>query len=85
MKKSIVIVFTAMLVLSLTAISYAKYVSGFKVVDVVENQVTIQKGNSDPIAVEVDKNTYKIGDKVRYDAKKLKIKASKPKKGVEGC
>ncbi len=85
MKKSTIILVAALFVLSMVSLGHAKYVKGFKVVDVAENQVTIQKGNDDPVAVKVKKVKYKIGEEVRYDAEKLKIRPSKLRKAYGGC
>ena len=85
MKRSMVLVIAAMCFLGMASLSQAKYVSGFKVIEVVENQVTIQKGSDDPITVPVKKKNYNVGDKVKYDADRQKVRAAKPKQGVEGC
>ena len=84
MKKSTFIAVAAVLILGLATIGHAKYVSGFKVVEVAEKQVTIQKGDDDPVVVEVKKNKYKVGDEVKYDADRLKIRAVQTKP-LEGC
>jgi hypothetical protein len=82
MRKNTVIALAAALVLSLASFSYAKYVSGYKVVGVSEQQVTIQKGAETPIDVQVKKAKFKVGDNVLYDEEQMKLKL---KKGYEGC
>jgi len=84
MKKSTVIAVAAVLILGLASFGHAKYVSGFTIVEVAEKQVTIQKGGDDPVVVQVKKDTYKVGDNVRYDEKKMKIKPA-AKQQLEGC
>lgn len=79
MKKKMIVVVTA-LVLALASFSYAKYVSGFKVVEVAGQQVTIQKGEEKPVMVTVKNGSYQVGDKVLYDADKVRVK-----KEFEGC
>ena len=86
MKKSTVVIVAVALVMGLTSFSYAKYVTGFKVVEVLEDQVTIQKGDGDPVKVTVKKaKKYKVGDKVKYNEEKLKIRQTKVKKALMGC
>ena len=84
MKKTTVVAVAAVLIMGPASFSHAKYESGFEVVEVGENQVTIQKEGSDPVVVEVKKDGYKIGDKVKYDADRLRIKPAK-KQQFEGC
>lgn len=79
MKKKMIVVVTA-LVLALASFSYAKFVSGFKVVEVEGKQVTIQKGEEKPVMVTIKNGRYQVGDKVLYDADKVRVK-----KELEGC
>lgn len=85
MKKYFVFAVALILVLALASFSYAKYVFGYKVVEVSEDQVIIQRGNGDPITVTVKKGKYKVGDKVKYDAEKAKLKPVEISKPFEGC
>lgn len=80
MKKNTVIALTTALVLGLASFSYAGYVKGFEVVGVSEDQVSIQKGKAEPVQVPAGKKKFKVGDKVSFDAKKLKLR-----KVIEGC
>lgn len=84
MKKSTIIAVAAVLILGLATFGHAKYVSGFKIVEVAEKQVTIQKGDEDPVVVQVKKDGYKVGEKVKFDAQRMKIKQA-PKQPLEGC
>jgi hypothetical protein len=79
MKKKMIVVVTA-LVLALASFSFAKYLPGFKVVEVEGEQVTIQKGEEKPVMVMVKNGRYQVGDKVLYDAD-----TSRVKKELEGC
>ncbi|MEJ2690442.1 MAG: hypothetical protein P8130_10920 [Deltaproteobacteria bacterium] len=83
MQKIKVILLTAALVLGLSSVSFAGYVGGFKVVGVTESQVTIQKGQEKPVQVKVDHKRYRVGEKVKYDAEKGKLR-KEPRK-LEGC
>jgi len=85
MRKNMVLAVTIALVMGLTQVGYAKYVSGFKVVEVTETQVVIQKDNEEPIKVEIKDGKFKVGDQVKYDAEKLNVKEVKAKKAIEGC
>lgn len=85
MRKNTVLAVTIALVMGLTQVGYARYVSGFKVVEVTETQVVIQKGNDEPIKVEIKDGKFKVGDQVKYDAENLKVKTVKPQKAIDGC
>lgn len=87
MKKRTIIALTAAFIFGLVSYSYAKYVSGFTVVDVADKQVTIQKGEEAPVMVNVKKaGKYNVGDKVKFDAGKMKVRKAKPKADYEmGC
>ena len=84
MKRKIVIAVVA-LVFGLASFSYAKYVKGYKVVEIMDKEVTIQKGEESPVMVTVRKaSKYKIGDKVKYNADRLKIRKATPKNDYKG-
>ena len=83
MKKNKMILLTAAFVLALSSLAYAGYTKGFVVVGVSEDQVTIQKGEEKPIQVQVGKKTYHVGDKVKFDAEKGKMK--RERRALEGC
>lgn len=85
MKRKKMIAVVTVLVLALASFGYAKYVSGFKVVEVSGDQVTVQKGEENPIVVTGKSSGYKVGDEVQYDAEKQRLKAAKSKKPLEGC
>ena len=74
MKTSKRIALTAVFLLALATISYAGYVKGYKVVGVVDGQVTIQKGQAEPVQIQVGNKKFVIGDKVDYDAQKGKLR-----------
>lgn len=80
MKRKMMIAVVAALVLALASFSYAKYVSGFKVVEVSGQQVTIQRGEEKPVMVTVKNGGYQVGNKVEYDADKVRVR-----KVPEGC
>jgi hypothetical protein len=81
MTKRTTIALAAALVLALASFSYAKYVSGYKVVEVAGQQVTIQKDNEEPVIVQVGKGKFKAGEAITFDADKKKIK----KEYAGGC
>jgi len=83
MKKNIVIPLTAAFVLGLSSLVYAGYEKGYVVVGTSENQVTIQKGQEEPIQVPADMKRYRVGDKVKFDAEKGKLR--KERRPLEGC
>ena len=83
MKKSKVIILTAAFVLGLSSLVYAGYTKGFVVTGVTEDQVTIQKGEDKPIQVQVGSKKYHVGDKVKFDAEKGKLR--RERKALEGC
>ena len=83
MKKNKVILLTAAFVLGLSSLVYAGYMKGFEVVGESEGQVTIQKGQEEPIHVQVGKKKFRVGEKVKYDAEKAKLK--RERRALEGC
>jgi len=83
--KKCTVVLVAALILGLASVTHAKYETGYKIVEVADNQVTIRKGNSEPIEVMVKKNGYEVGDEVKYDAGKQKIRRSDSRKELAGC
>ncbi|MDH3348516.1 MAG: hypothetical protein OEM02_10530 [Desulfobulbaceae bacterium] len=73
------------LTLGLTQIVYAGYVAGFKVIEVGDSQMVIQKDDAEPITLKLKNKKFKIGDKVKYDAKKLKVRKDRKSQPLEGC
>jgi len=85
MGKKTAIALLTVFVLSLTSISYAGYLKGFKVVGVSNGQVTIQKGDAEPIQVTEVRGKFNAGELVKYDAEKHKIKKAVVRKAIAGC
>ena len=83
MSKNKVILLAAAFVLGLSSLAYAGYTKGFVVVGVTDDQVTIQKADEKPIQVPADVRRYRVGDKVKFDAEKGKLR--KERKKLEGC
>lgn len=83
MKINKVVILTAAFVLGLSTLVYAGYTKGFVVVGVTGNQVTIQKGQEKPIQIQVDNKKYRVGEKVKYDAEKGKLRMER--RPLEGC
>lgn len=80
MKTSKMVGLVAALLLGLASVTYAGFIVGFKVVGVTDGQVTIQKGQAEPIQVQVGNKKFAIGDKVEFDAQKGKVRRTE-----EGC
>jgi len=83
--KNSVIALVIGLTLGLTQIVYAGYVGGFKVTEVGDSQMVIQKDDAEPITLKIKNKKFKVGDKVKYDAKKLKVRKDRKSKPLEGC
>ena len=80
MKTSKMIAMITALLLGLASLCYAGFVTGFKVVGVTDDQVTIQKGEAEPVKIQTAGKKFAVGDKVSFDAKKQKVI-----KEPEGC
>jgi len=85
MKKRMILALTAALLLGFTQAGYAEYISGFKVVEVTTEQVVIQKGDAEPVKVMITNEKFKVGDKVKFDAAKNKVKKIRKLIKDEGC
>jgi|GEM_PF-2544351 len=85
MKKNTIIAILTAMILGLASLSYAGYAKGFKVIAVKDGQVTIQKGESEPVEVAGVDGKFKVGDQVKYDADDQKIRKEKVRRAIEGC
>ena len=82
MKKISVILAAVLLTLALCGTIYAKYIKGFVVVNKTENTVIIKDKNDVEISVKTKPSKFKIGDEVKYDEKRNKLR---PDVEPEGC
>lgn len=72
MKTCKMIALSTALLLSIASLSYAGYVTGFKVIGVTGDQVTIQKDKAEPIKVQTN-TKFVVGEEVSFDAKKQRV------------
>ena len=85
MRKNTVFAVAVVMVLGLSQVAYAKYVSGFKVIKVTETQVVIQKGEAEPVTVEVKSGKLEVDDEVKYDAEEQKVMKVRRRTQIVGC
>lgn len=74
MKKISLLVAAITLSLVLCGTLYAKYLKGFVVVSTSEKSVTIKDREGTETTVQTAPGRYKIGDEVRYDPKRNKLR-----------
>lgn len=82
MKKISVILAAALLTLALCGTIYAKYIKGFVVVNKTEDTVIIKDKNDVEVSVKTKPSKFKIGDEVKYDEKRNKLRLDVE---PEGC
>lgn len=82
MKRIFIIIAVTLLTITLSGTIYAKYKKGYEVTNKTEDSVTIKGKKGDEITVQIKSKKYKVGDKVKYDAKKNRLRKDGP---IEGC
>ncbi len=82
MKKISAILVAVLLTLALCGTIYAKYIKGFVVVNKTEDSIIIKDKNDVEISVKSNPDEFKIGDEVKYDEKRKKLKLDA---APEGC
>ena len=86
MKKISILLVSVLLTLALCGTIYAKYIRGFVVVNKTEDTIIIKDKNDVEISVKIKKpSKFKIGDKVKYDEKKNKLRSDVKQDYGGGC
>ena len=86
MKKISILLAAVLLTLALCGTIYAKYIKGFVVVNTTSDTVIIKDKDNIEISVITKKpGKFKIGDKVKYDEKKNKLRAEVRQNYGGGC
>lgn len=85
MKKISILVAALLFTFALCGTIYAKYIKGFVVVNKTEDTVIIKDRNDVEISIKTKPGKFKVGDKVKYDKKKNKLRADVKQDYGGGC
>ena len=82
MKRISIFLAALLLTLALCGTIYAKYIKGFVVVNKTEDSVIIKDKNDVELSIKTKPSKFKIGDEVKYDEKRKKLRLDVE---PEGC